>query len=157
MYLSQLDTKTIQIATMFHFSFFCPLFHEESFTLYPPLDHLHTPPVDHPNPYLSTCPIRHLFWFPVSCGTQGSVVQRSFPHKCGQKSSCSVFNAVVVAFPQIFLDFLPSRMFERHVPIIGVSWRIILTDGVHIVNCIHHIRGGVPPRTTLTCSPSLRL
>ena len=69
MYLSQLDTKTIQIATMFHFSFFCPLFHEESFTLYPPLDHLHTPPVDHLNPYLNICLIRHPFWFPASYGS----------------------------------------------------------------------------------------
>ena len=102
--------------------------------IYPHLDHLHPPPVDHPNPYLSTCPIRHPLWFLVSCGSQGSAVQRSSPYKCGQKSSCIAFNAVVATFPYIFLDFLPSRMFKRHVSIIGVSWKITLTDGVHIVN-----------------------
>ena len=41
---------------------------------------------------------------------------------------------MVATFPYIFLDFLPSRMFKRHVSIIGVSWKITLTDGVHIVN-----------------------
>ena len=68
---------------MFHFSFFCPLFHEESFTLYPPLDHLHTPPVDHLNLYLNTGPIRPSFWLPVSCVSQGNADQRSSLHKCG--------------------------------------------------------------------------
>ena len=121
-----------------------PKFHEESFTLYT----LHLPPVDYPNPYLSTCSIRHLLWFPMSCSSQGSAVQRSSPHKCGKKCSCSAFNAMMTAFPQIFLDFLPSHTFEMHVSIIRVSWRIMLTDGARIVNYIHHVRGGVPPRTT---------
>ena len=89
--------------------------------IYSPLDHFHPTSADHPSLYLSTCPIRHHFWFSMSCGSQCSTIQKSSPHKCGQKSSCSAFNTVVATFPQIFLGLLPSRMFMRHVPIIGVS------------------------------------
>ena len=38
------------------------------------LNHLHPPLVDHPNPYLSTCPISHLPYLSVSCISQGSTV-----------------------------------------------------------------------------------
>ena len=65
-------------------------------------DHLDPTLVDHLTPHLSAHPIKHPFQPSMSCGSQGSTVQRSSPHKCGQKSSCSVFNAVVAAFPQIF-------------------------------------------------------
>ena len=94
------------------------------------MDHLHLTFVDYLSPQLSTRPIRHLLWLSVSCGTQGSTVQKSFPHKCGQKNSCSAFNAVVVAFPWIFLGFFLSRMFMRHVLINGVSWKVILVAGI---------------------------
>ena len=67
--------------------------------IYSPLDHSHPTSVDYLSLYLSTCPIRHPFWFSVSCGSQCSTIQRSSPHKCDQKSSCSAFNAVVAAFP----------------------------------------------------------
>ena len=66
------------------------------------LDHLNPILVDHLSYYLSTCPIRCIFQLFVSCGSQDSTVQKSSPHKCGQKSSCNAFNAVVVAFSQIF-------------------------------------------------------
>ena len=46
-------------------------------------------------------------------------------------------------------------MFERHVSIIGASWRITLIDGAHIVNYIHHIRGEVPPQITSHLFPHL--
>ena len=97
-----------------------------------PLDHLDPTLVDYLSPYLRTCPIKHLLWLSVSCGSQGNTIQRSSPHKCGQKSSCSALNAMVAGFPQIFLGYLHSRMFVRHVPIIGVSWRVTLIVGIHI-------------------------
>ena len=58
--------------------------------------------VDHPNPYLSTCPIRHPYQFFVSCSDQGNTVQRSSFHYCGRESSCGAFNVVVAAFVEIF-------------------------------------------------------
>ena len=66
------------------------------------LDHLDLTLIDHLNYYLSTCPIRYLLQLSVSCVSQDSTIQRSSPHKCGQKSSCNAFNAVVTAFSQIF-------------------------------------------------------
>ena len=122
--------------------------------IYLSLDHPHPTFVDHPSLYLSTCPIKHHFWFSVSCGSQGSIVQRSSPHKCGQKSSCSAFNVVVAAFPLIFLGLLPSRMFMRHVSIIGTSWKITLTAGLYTLNYIHQVRGGTPSRTTFHLLPT---
>ena len=125
-------------------------------TIYPPPNHPHPTPVDHPSLYLSTCPIRHPFQFSVSCGSQGSIVQRSSPHKCGQKSNCSAFNAVVVAFPQIFLDLLPSHMFMRHISTIEASWKVTLIIGLHTLNHIHQVRGGATPRTTFHLLPTYR-
>ena len=89
--------------------------------------------LDHPDPtfvdrlslYLSVRPIKHPLWLFMSCSSQGSTVQEYSPHKCGQKSSFGAFNAVVVAFPYIFLDSLPSRMFMRHVPITGASIKVL--------------------------------
>ena len=46
----------------------------------------------------SICPIIYLLWLSANGGGWNCTVQRSFPHKCGQKSCCSAFNAVVVAF-----------------------------------------------------------
>ena len=63
------------------------------------LDHLDPTLVDHLSPYLSAHPIRYPFQPFVSRGSQGSIVQWSSPHKCGQKSSCNAFNAVVADFP----------------------------------------------------------
>ena len=96
-----------QIATVFLPSFFSPfssalLGRRVSPIIQPPLSYLDPKLVDHLNPYLSTCLIKHPLWISVSCDCQGSTVQGSSPHKCSQKSSCSAFNAVVVAFPQIF-------------------------------------------------------
>ena len=71
------------------------------------LDHLDLTLVDHLSYYLSTCPIRYILQLSVSCSGQGSTVQSSSPHKCGQKSSCNAFNAVVATFSQIFLVFFP--------------------------------------------------
>ena len=71
------------------------------------LDHLDPALADHLSYYLSTCPIRYLLLLSVSCGNQDSTVQKSSPHKCGQKSNCKTFNAVVAAFSQIFWVSFP--------------------------------------------------
>ena len=152
--------KSITIGYKYNFDcynilslFFRSLPHEGSLTLYSSLQTISTL-VDHLSPYLSTCPIRHLLWFSVSCDSQDSTVQESSPHKCGQKSSYSAFNAVVATFPQIFFGFLLFCMFIRHVPIIETSWRITLIVRVHILNYIHHFREGVPPQTTFRSFPT---
>ena len=96
---SQLDTKTILIAPVFSLPFSPIPFSRRVFhIIWFPLDHLHPTLIDHLSPQLSTCPIRYLLWLSMSCGSQSSTVQRSSPHKCGQKSRYSAFNAVVV-FP----------------------------------------------------------
>ena len=79
-----------------------PFRRKVSHIIQPPLGHLDPTLVDHLSPYLSTYLIRHPLWLSVSCDCQGSTVQGSSPHKCNQKSRCSAFNVVVVAFPQIF-------------------------------------------------------
>ena len=104
---------------------------EVSYIIQLPLDLLDPMLVDHLSPYLSICPIRHPLWLFMSCDCQGSTVQESSPHKCGQKSSCSAFNAVVAAFPQIFLSFYHSGTFMMHVPIIGTSQKITLVIKIH--------------------------
>ena len=63
-----------------------------SFTLYSFF--LHYPDctlVHHPSPHLSICPINHLLWLSVNGGGWNYIVQRSSPHKCGQRSCCSAF------------------------------------------------------------------
>ena len=79
-----------------------PLSSGISYIIYPPLNNPDPPHVDHPNHYLSTCPIRHRHRPFVSWDDQGSTVQGSFPHKCGQRVSCRAFNAVVATFSWIF-------------------------------------------------------
>ena len=54
--------------------------------------------VHHRSLHSNICPIRHLPWLPVDGGGWDCTVQRSSPHKCGQKSCCSAFNMVVIAF-----------------------------------------------------------
>ena len=54
--------------------------------------------VHHLSLHLSTCPISHLLWLSVNGGGWNCTIQRFSPHKCGQKSYCSAFNAVVATF-----------------------------------------------------------
>ena len=150
----KLITSIIQMAIVFSFSFSIPSSWRVSYIIQFLLDHFDPTLVDHLSSYLSTYPIRHPLWFSVSCGSQCSTVQRSSSHKCGQKSSYSAFNAVVAAFPQIFLDFLLSCMFMRHVPIIGASWKITLIVGLYTLNYIHQVREGAPPWTTFHLLPT---
>ena len=130
---SQLDTKKILIAPVFSLLFSpIPFSGRVSHIIQFPLDHLHLTLIDHLSPHLSTCPIRHLLGLFVSYGSQCITVQKSSPHKCGQKSSRSAFNTVVATFPYIFLGFFLSHMFMRHVPIIGASWRVVLVTKMDI-------------------------
>ena len=70
------------------------------------LNYLNRTLVHYLNPHLSICPISHLFWLFVNGGGWNCTVQRSSPHKCGQKSCCSAFNAVVVAFASRYFCIL---------------------------------------------------
>ena len=98
------------IISLPHFTtFFLSLSYGRSFTLYSfLLDHLDCTLVNHLNLHLSACPIRHLLWLSVNGDGCDCTVQGSSPHKCGQKSCCSAFNAVVAAFLldiSVFLSF----------------------------------------------------
>ena len=80
-----------------------------SFTLHSfLLDHLDRTFVNHLNLYSSICHIRHFLWLSMNGGGWDYTVQGSFPHKWGQKSCCSVFNAVVAAFLLDISVFLSS-------------------------------------------------
>ena len=89
---------------MILFLYFISLFSRSSFsgrafTLYSFF--LHYPDhtlVYHLSLHLSICPISHLLWLSVNGSGWNYTVQRSSPHKCGQKSCCSAFNVVVAAF-----------------------------------------------------------
>ena len=117
---------------------FSPPLHERVLHLiYPPLNILYPPLVDHPKLYLSTCPIRHPLQLSVCCNSQGNIVQRSSSHKCGQKSSYSAFNVMVTAFFQICLGFPPSHVFAKYIYVIEAFWKITLVAGLYILNSIH--------------------
>ena len=98
---------------------------------------------------MSICPIRHLLWISMSCGSWDYIVQGFFPHKCSQKSSCNVFNAVVATFPLDISKFLSLLLVHETYPYRGNSpeghldwWNTKLT-------CIDHVWGWVPPQTIL--------
>ena len=56
--------------------------------------------------HLSICPISHLLWLSVNSGSWNCTVQRSSPHKYGQKSCCNAFNAVEAAFASRYFCIL---------------------------------------------------
>ena len=56
--------------------------------------------------HLSICPISHLLWLSVNGGGWNCIIQRSSPHKCGQKSCCSAFNVVEAAFASKYFYIL---------------------------------------------------
>ena len=99
-----LRVNTTLSATMILFLSFLSLFSDpplsrRSFTLYSFF--LHYPNrtlVHYLSPKLSICPISHLLWLSVNGGGWNYNVQRFSPHKYGQKSCCSAFNAVVATF-----------------------------------------------------------
>ena len=128
---------TVILFLPFSLSFLIPSY-ERSFTLYSfLLDHLHRTLVYHLNLYSSICLIKHLFWLSVNSGGWDYTVQRSSPHKCGQKSCCNVFNVVVAAF---FLDismFLPSSYVPEVYP---YCWKLLEGHISHPGICLTDIR-----------------
>ena len=94
------------------------------------LNYLDPTLVDYLSPYSSICPIRHLIWLSISCGNQDNTVQGSSPHKCSQKSSCNVFNAVAATLSQIFPSSYSSSMFMMLTPSSGVSKKVALSDRI---------------------------
>ena len=62
--------------------------------------------VYHLSLHLSTCLISHLLWLSVNGSGWNCIVQRSSPHKCGQRSFCSAFNVVVATFASRYFYIL---------------------------------------------------
>ena len=114
-----------------------------SFTLYSfLLDHLNRTLVNHLNLHSSTCPIRHLLWLSVNGGGWDCTVQGSSPHKCDQKSYCSAFNAVVIAFLLDISAFLSSSYMPEVHP---YRWKFLeghLSRPSTCLTDIHPIREG---------------
>ena len=96
------------ILFLFPFSiFFDPPPSRRSFTLYSFFFNYpdHTL-VYHLSPHLNICSISHLLWLSVNGGGWDCIVQRPSPHKCGQKSYCNAFNAVVATFASRYFCIL---------------------------------------------------
>ena len=94
---------------LFSTVFFRSFTYGVSFTLYKLfLGLLHRTFVHHLTMHSSMCLIKHLPWLSVNGSGCVYTVQRSSPHKHGQESCCSAFNAVVAAFPLDIYVFLSS-------------------------------------------------
>ena len=113
------------------------------------LNHLNPTPVVHLRLHLSICSIRHPFWFSMSCNNQSFTIQMFSPHKCGQESGYSTFNAETATFPQIFCAFPHSFQIRKtHPPLLNFlegsssCWDINLRYA-------SHIREYFPPQTFL--------
>ena len=150
------STSIFLIATIFFLYFSNPLLMEGLLHIQLTLVHLDPTCVDHLSPYLSVYPIKHPLWLSVSCGSQDSTIRESPQHKCGQKSSCNA------SMPQIFLSSHHPYTFMMHVLITGAYQSFLeghLDCWNTYLNCIYHVRGDIPPRTTLPfvfCSLSHR-
>ena len=92
----------------FFFSIFrSPPFSGRSFTLYSFfLNYPDCTLVHHLSLHLSICLISHLLWLSVNGDGWNCTIQRSSPHKCGQRSCCSTFNAVAAAFASRYFCIL---------------------------------------------------
>ena len=105
-------------------------------------DHLDRTLVNHLNFYLSTRAIRHFLWLSVNGGVWYCTVQGSLPHKCGQKSCCSIFNTVVAALLLDIFIFLSSSYVHVVHP---YRWTFLEGHLSHSSTCltdIHPIREG---------------
>ena len=118
--------------SVFSLKFFIPSPWRVSSIIQFPSNDLGPPFVDHPSHYLSLCRIGHPLWLSMSWCSHCSTVQGSFPHKYNQKVSYRAFNAVAIAFSQIFLGSHFSSTFVMHAPINGVSWKVTLSDRICI-------------------------
>ena len=129
--------------SLFFTMFFRSLSYGGSFTLYSfLLDYLNHTLVNHLNLHSSTCPIRHLLWLSVNGGGWDCTVQGSSPHKCGQKSCCSTFNAAVISFLLDISTFLSSSYVPEVHP---YRWKFLeghLSRPSTCLTDIHPIREG---------------
>ena len=66
-----------------------------------PLDHLHPTLVGHLSLHLSTCPIRHILWFSVSCGSLGTLF-RGLLHINAARKVAIVY---LMQWQQLFLRY----------------------------------------------------
>ena len=146
-------TNTILIATVLSLSIFrslslrvFPLIYTISFFSSSP----YTWTVD-----CSFCFLSHQHPFEVfsdSCKLKNTV-QRSLPHKCGQRVRFRAFNVVIAAFFQIFLSFHPSCTFITYIPISGISQKVTLNDRIYIWSMLRLFEEilllGPPPSTFL--------
>ena len=90
--------------------------------IYTCLGHLHRTLVHHLNLFSSICLIKYLPWLFVNGSGWGYTIQRSFSHKCGQKSCWNAFNTVVAAFPLDISVFLSSPYAPEVYP---YRWRFL--------------------------------
>ena len=122
---------------LFHYIFLSPSY-GGSFTLYSfILDYLDHTLIHHLNLYSSICLIKYLLWLSVNGGGWDYIVQGSSPHKWGHKSCCSVFNAVVAAFPLDIFVFLSSPYVSEVYP---HHWKFLEGHLSHPGTCLTDIR-----------------
>ena len=140
------DSSTLCYSSSFfillYYIFSIPPLWRVFYIIYTCLGHLHRTLVHHLNLYSSICLIKHLPWLSVNGSGWGYTVQRSFSHKCGQKSCCSAFNAVIAAFPLDISVFLSSPYAPEVYP---HRWRLLEGHPSHPGVCstdIRSIRGG---------------
>ena len=125
-----------------HYIFLIPTLWRIFYIIYTYLGHLHRTLVHHLNVYSSICLIKHLLWLSVNSSGWAYIVQRSSPHKSGQKSCCNTFNAVVAAFSLDISVFLSSRNVPEVYP---HRWRLLEGHPSHPGACstdIRPVRGG---------------
>jgi len=70
-----------------------------------------------------------LLWVIVA---KAALFKGSSPHKCGQKVSCRVFNAVATTFLRYFLAPILPVCFNMHAPLSGVSYKVTLGGRIGI-------------------------
>ena len=123
--------------------FFSSLSYEGFFTLYNfLLDHLDRTLVHHLNLHSSICLIKYILWLSMNDGGWDYTIQGSSPHKCGQKSWCSAFNAMVAAF---FLDISVFLSSSYVLEVYPHRWRLLEGHLNYSGTCltdIHPIREG---------------
>ena len=130
------------ISILLHYLFPISSLWRVFYIIYTYLGHLHRTLVHHLNLYSSICLIKHLPWLSVNGSGWDYTVQRSSSHKCGQKSCCSSFNAVVAAFPLDISVFLSSPYVPKVYP---HRWRLLeghLSHSGAYSTDIRSVRGG---------------
>ena len=116
------------IAIIFLFRSPPPLSLGVSYIIYLHLNDLDPPLVGHLSHNLSACPIGHPHRPFVSLGDQGSIIQGTSSHKCCQRVSCKVFNAVVTAFLRYFPASISSCTFIVHILLNRTFWDVTLDN-----------------------------